>query len=184
MCPCHAPSVPLMFDSICRARCDASPPPVSPPQVSPPPVSPPPVSPPPVPPPPVSPPPVPLPPVPLRACMLCQELCPGGRDKRVTEDNKGEYVMLISERYLCGKAQRDTSACNMPHRAPLGAIMSPRAPFGRSSGLVGAVAARVPPCAPCAPPVPPVPPVRAALGHAGCYEAPNGPVEATPKSCP
>jgi len=31
------------------------------------------------------------------------ELKPGGKDILVTEENKAEYAMLVSERYLCGK---------------------------------------------------------------------------------
>jgi E3 ubiquitin-protein ligase HUWE1 len=31
-----------------------------------------------------------------------KELCPGGKDKRVTEENKDEYIKLLCEHYLCG----------------------------------------------------------------------------------
>lgn len=34
------------------------------------------------------------------------ELKPGGANIRVTEENKGEYVTLLAEHYLCGAVRQ------------------------------------------------------------------------------
>ena len=39
-----------------------------------------------------------------------EELKPGGAKISVTEENKDEYVMLVSERYLCGKVRHQISS--------------------------------------------------------------------------
>merc|ERR1712048_223625 len=40
---------------------------------------------------------------------VAKELCPGGESRRVTEENKMEYVHMLCEYYLCGEMREQIS---------------------------------------------------------------------------